>query len=188
VVDDVPVPTSSASAVWALLDDRRAAVAICVGAGAIPFVHWMVADLSRDETSQQHAWFFVIFFSAVVLTIGAGMLVVAHEAPTPGAPRAAWFVAGMAVAASVTNLVEDGLGLDQAFLVFVAELLLIQLGCVALAVTILVRERGFGRLWAAVPLATVVAILLYVELGGPLLATTWLAAALASGFRAPGTR
>jgi hypothetical protein len=108
VVDDDPVPASSVSARWALLDDRRAAVAICVGAGVLPLVHWMVADLSRDETSQQHEWFFVMFFSAVVLTIGAGVLVVAHEAPTPGASRAAWFVAAVAMAASVTNLVEDG--------------------------------------------------------------------------------
>ncbi len=125
-----------------------------------PIVHWMVADPPQDETSQQHEWFFVVFFSAVVLVIGAGMLVVAHQAPVPGASRAAWFVAGAALAASLTNLVEDGWGLDQAFFAFVVELLVLLLGCVVLAVTILARERGFGRVWAAVPLATVVGIML----------------------------
>lgn len=111
------------------------------------------------------------------------MLVVAHQVPVPGDSRAAWFVAGAALAASLTNLVEDGWGLDQAFFAFVVKLLVLLLGCVVLAVTILARERGLGRVWAAVPLATVVGILLYVELGGPLLAATWLTAALACALR-----
>jgi hypothetical protein len=39
------------------------------------------------------------------------------------------FVAGTALTATVTNLVEEQLGVDQALLGFVFELLLLQLSC-----------------------------------------------------------
>jgi hypothetical protein len=72
------------------------------------------ADLSRDETAQQHEWADVVLFSALVLAIGVGVL-----------------------------------------------------------------ERGARRLWAAVPPATVLSVVMYVEIGGPLLLVTWACAATA---------
>jgi hypothetical protein len=169
----------TAPAVSALLGDRRAAAGICVVVGMVPFVHWSVADLSHDETAQQHQWLFVLFFSAVVLVLGAGMLVVAHQAPVPGALRTARFLALVAVAASLTNLVEDGLRVEAMFFAFVAELLALQIGFAVLAVLIVVRGKGAERLWAVAPIATAAAILLYIDIGGPLMAVTWLVAALA---------
>ena len=147
--------------------------------GLVPFVHWSVADLSHEETTQQHEWLFVLFFSAVVLVLGAGMLVVAHQVPVPGALRTARFLAFVAVAASITNIVEDGLHVDAMFFLFVAELLAFQIGFAVLAVLIVTGGKGASRLWAVVPVATAAAILLYVDLGGPLMAVTWLVAALA---------
>jgi hypothetical protein len=87
-------------------------------------------------------------------------------------------VALVSTAASLTNVVEDGFGVEAAFFAFVAEMLLLHLGFLTFGFLILFRESGLGRLWAAVPPGTVVGILLYVELGGPLLAVTWLGAAL----------
>ena len=81
------------------------------------------------------------------------------------------------IAASLTNIVEDGLHVEPAFVVFVAELALLLLGCLVLGLLILAREPGSRRLWAAVPVMTVGGILFYVELGGPILAVTWAGAA-----------
>ena len=153
--------------------------------GLVPLAHWSVADLSQDETTQQHEWLFVLFFSAVVLVLGAGMLVVAHQVPVPGALRTARFLAVVSVAASITNLIEDGLRVEAMFFAFVAELLAFQIGFAVLAVLIATRGKGASRLWAFVPIATAAAILLYVDLGGPLMAVTWFVAALACLVRRP---
>jgi hypothetical protein len=166
-----------------MLRERRAAVAACAAAGVLPLAYWLTADLSHDETSQQHEWFFVLLFSAVLLAMGLGMLTVADRLAGRAATRAAVFVGVVLSAASLTNIVEDGLKVEPAFLVFVAELAFLLLGCLVLAFLILVGEQGSGRLWAALPLATVVGILLYVEVGGPLLAVTWAGAALVCGLR-----
>jgi hypothetical protein len=166
-----------------MLRDRRAAIAACTAAGALPLAYRLMADLSHDETSQQHEWFFVLLFSAVLLAMGLGMLTIADRLSGRAATRVAVFVGVVLSAASLTNIVEDGLGVEPGFLVFVAELAFLLLGCLVLAVLILIGEHGSGRLWAAVPLATVLGILLYVEVGGPLLAVTWAGAALVCGLR-----
>jgi hypothetical protein len=165
------------------LRDRRAGLAACAAAGVLPLAYWLVADLSRDETSQQHDWFFVLLFSAVLLAIGLGMLTIASQLASTAAIRTAIFLGVVLTAASLTNIVEDGFRVEPAFLVFVAELVFLLLGCLVLALLILVGEHGSGRLWAAVPIATILGILLFVELGGPLLAVTWAGACVLCGLR-----
>jgi hypothetical protein len=162
----------------AVIADRRVAAIACAGTAVLPLLHWLVADVSYDATSQQHEWLFVLFFSAVILVFAPGFLAVAGRVSSRGARRAADLVAVVSVAASLTNIVEDGLGVEAAFLAFVAELLLFHLSCLGMGFLILLRESGLDRLWAAVPVGTVAGIVLYVELGGPLLAVTWLSAAM----------
>ena len=152
-----------------------------MAAGVLPLAYWLVADLSRDETSQQHDWFFVLLFSAVLMSMGLGMLTIASRLASPAAVREAVFLGVVLAAASLTNIVEDGFGVEPAFLVFVGELLLLLLGCLVLALLVLVGEHGASRVWRRCPIATVVGILLYIELGGPLLAVTWAGAALCAG-------
>ena len=161
-----------------VLSDRRVGAAACVAAGVLPLIYWSVADLSHDATSQQHEWSIVLLFSAMLLGLGLGFLAVAGRLSGSHAIRTARFLAIVFAAASVTNLVEDGLRVEAAFLIFVVELLSIHLGCGVLAFLILTREHRSGRLWAVVPIGTIIGILLFVEAGGPLLAVTWVGAAL----------
>jgi hypothetical protein len=94
------------------LQDRRAAVAACTAAGVFPLAHWVTADMSRGETSQQHQWFFVLLFSAVLLAMGLGMLAIASQIAGPAATRAAVLLGVVLAAASLTNIVEDGLKVE----------------------------------------------------------------------------
>ena len=157
----------------------------CIAAGVFPLTHWLVAHSSRGEASQQHEWFFVLRFSAVLLAMGIGMLAIASQVASPAATRTAVVLGVILTAASLTNIVEDGFHVGPVFLVFVAELVFLLVGCLALALFILAGERGSVRLWAAVPIATVGGILLYVELGGPVLAIAWIGAAVLCGLRRP---
>jgi hypothetical protein len=45
--------------------------------------------LSRGETSQQHEWFFVLLFSAVLLAMGLGMLAISGQVASRPATRTA---------------------------------------------------------------------------------------------------
>jgi hypothetical protein len=89
-----------------------------------------------------------------------------------------FIAAGGAALASVSNVVEDGLGREWAFFVtaFGAGLLLI--GLTGLAAALYFGRRGYFRLLALIPMGTIGAVLLYVVAGGPLMLVTWSVAAL----------
>jgi hypothetical protein len=74
-VDDQRVAAPPVSTGSTFLGDRRVAVVVCAAVGAVGFAHWSLADLSRDATTQQREWPFVLFFSALVFGLGVGMLV-----------------------------------------------------------------------------------------------------------------
>ncbi|MGO4258239.1 hypothetical protein [Marmoricola sp. RAF53] len=83
-----------------------------------------------------------------------------------------------AVLAAATNVVEDGFGVEEAFVVF-ALLTGVQLAAlVGLAVALGVDVRGPRRFLALAPLASAIGVILYVRAGGPILLGTWCLAAL----------
>jgi hypothetical protein len=103
-------------------------------------------------------------FSALLAGLGAGLLLW-----SPGR-RSTTVSATGAFGAAGTNLLEDGLGLDWAFLGFVACSLTLLLGQLAMAVQSL-RSR------AVVPALSALALATFPLIGGPLMALTWTSAA-----------
>jgi hypothetical protein len=142
------------------------------------FAHWEFADPSFEETASQSEWKFVVFFSAAILGLALSIPVFARLAGGRIARRLSFIAAGGAALASVSNVVEDGLGREWAFFVtaFGAGLLLI--GLTGLAAALYFGRRGYFRLLALIPMGTIGAVLLYVVAGGPLMLVTWSVAAL----------
>jgi hypothetical protein len=77
---------------------------------------------------------------------------------------------------SLVNIVEDGLGLDWAFLGVVLTTAVGLLGLLAFTAVAAYAGRGADRILALVPAATTAGIIAYVAAGGPILLGTYSAA------------
>ena len=142
------------------------------------FAFWLIANPSFEASPAQGEWPNVLAFSAVILSLAFAVPRFAQLAGGRIAFRAALVVAAGSVLSSVANILEDGLKLEWAFFAFVLGTLIMHIGLLTLAVTLVVRRSQ--RHLALVPFGTSAAILLYVAAGGPIMLVTWLfAAALA---------
>jgi hypothetical protein len=152
---------------------RRAALFALTGFGFFAF--WIIAKPGFDTSPTQGEWPNVLAFSAMILSLA---FAVPQFAALTGERVAVWpsrVVAAGAVLSSAANIVEDGLMMDWAFFAFVLGTAIINIGLLALTIAIMVR--GSQRHFALVPAGTLVGILLYVMLGGPVMLATWLLAA-----------
>jgi hypothetical protein len=152
----------------------RAAFFVVVGVAV--FAHWLVTDPSHGETVAQTGWRHVIAFSGVVAAIGAGIVILG---PIVGCETRRPFVgaAGGAGVVSVANILEDGFAMGWAFFATVIGTGVLLVGLLATAVTTALKALPGRRSFALVPLGTALAILFYVEAGGPIMLATWLVAA-----------
>jgi hypothetical protein len=151
---------------------------LCV-VGLVAWLHWSITDPSFDQTEAQSEWVHVLGFSALVLALMGGAAALGRALSDAGAVRRISLILLIAgVLAAVTNVVEDGLGVEEAFIVFVVltGVELLALAGLGLALSLVVR--GPRRVLALVPLATVTGVILYVPAGGPILLGTWCAAAV----------
>lgn len=155
---------------------RRAALFVLVGAAV--FAHWFVTSPTHDQDTMQTGWWYVLAFSGMIVLIGIGVVVFARLT-TGKARRAPVTAAAGAAIAGGANILEDGLAMGWAFFATIVGTGVLLLGLLATAATTALALPGRRRM-ALVPLGTALAIVLYVEVGGPLMLATWsLAAAFA---------
>jgi hypothetical protein len=153
-----------------------ARVALFALVGSSVFAHWLITDPTHDVSNDQSSWWHVIAFSAVIVLIAIGSVSVGRLLGR-FARRPSLVSATGAGVASAANIVEDGLQMGWAFFVTVAGTAVLLLGLAATAVRAVVKARGRSSALALVPVGTAVAILLYVDAGGPIMLATWLFAA-----------
>ena len=151
----------------------RAALFALVGFGV--FAYWLVANPGFDTSPTQGEWPYVLAFSAIILAIALAVMQFARFAGGSVAFRASLVVAAGAILSSAANVLEDGLKMEWAFLVFVMGTAIILFGLLML--TIAVAARRGQRYFALVPIGTMAGLLLFVTAGGPLMLATWLVAA-----------
>lgn len=158
------------------------------GTGVAWFTLWFVAGPSPTTASMQE-WPSVIWFSATLLTLALALVTFGRMVGGRSVMRLATIAAAAAGVMSVVNIVEDGFRVEAAFYAFVLGLLILDVVLGGLALAIARTEAGRRRLLAAIPAATLAAIL-FPPVGGPLMLGAWLAAsavALAPVVRHPGS-
>jgi len=156
----------------------RVAAAVYFACVGVTFcAWWIVTPPSHEGSASMQEWPNVLVFSGVLLLLGVAVPLWARVVGDVRVVRAALVVAGGFLLASLANIVEDGFGVDAAFFAFVLGLIVTNVGLVV--VTLMLARRGPGRrrLLALVPLGALLAIVLAVEVGGPLMLATWLGAA-----------
>ncbi len=154
----------------------RASYFALVGLGFLAY--WVIADPSFDVSESQDEWGYVLAFSGVILSLAFALPLFAQVIGGRWVLRMSLVAAAGAALGSVANVFEDGLQIDWVFFVFVLGAAIELVGLLALAVVVAVGGRASRRLLALVPVGTAVAIIAFVPAGGPLMATTWLAAAV----------
>ena len=151
--------------------------ALFASVGVAFFGHWALTDPSFEETPTQSEWNYVLAFSGVILVLAIAIPLLAELVGGRFVFRVSLVAAAGAGLASVANVFEDGLHIEWVFFAFVLGAAIMLLALLILSVAITLAGQGGSRLLALVPLGTVVAILLYVVAGGPLMLATWLTAA-----------
>jgi hypothetical protein len=144
------------------------------------------ADPEFMEPETAADWFAVLGFSAALLALAAALpMLVRYTGGGKVVLRVSCVPAAGAALAGVSNLLEDGLQQGFAFWLFVAGSAIIAPGLVAFTVAVAAAARGRRRLLAAVPLVSLVGMLLFESGGGVLVLAAWLAAAAVAVHDAP---
>jgi hypothetical protein len=150
---------------------------IFASCGVLFLVYWIVAPPSADASAWRSEWPNVLLFSATLLSLAVAMPAFGLMVGDRRVVRWA-FVAGAGVGlSSVANILEDGFRIEAFFLAFVAGTLVLDLALLALTIVIARRLGGRSQLYALIPAGTVAGVFLFVPAGGPILFSTWLAAA-----------
>ncbi len=144
------------------------------GTGVAWFTLRFVAGPSQTTASMQE-WPNVISFSAALLLLALALVTFGRMVGGRSVTRPVTIAAAAAGVMSVVNIVEDGFRVEAAFYAFVLGLLILDVALGWLAVAIARTETGRRRLLAAIPAATLAAIL-FPPAGGPLMLGAWLAA------------
>ena len=134
------------------------------------FVVWLQMLDSGGQIPEAPAnWFGVLFFSALLIALAFALPTFARQIGGRIVFRASLVPAVGAGLGGVANILEDGLHLEWAFWLFILSLAIIDLGLFAFAIVVAFTRRGRGRLLAAVPAATLAAVLLFPVIGGVLM-------------------
>ncbi len=144
--------------------------------GVASFVHWVLADPSRDVSYSQSQWGHVLLFSAAIAILALALPSLGKQFDTVVIGRTSLAPAAGAALSSLANIAEDGLQWSWAFYAFVLGAATMLVGLSALAVTIVLPGVSRCRAMVLIPLATMAGMVFYVQAGGPILLATWLAA------------
>jgi hypothetical protein len=125
------------------------------------FVFWAVAHPSFEMTASMTEWPQVLWFSATLFVLALALREFGLMVGGARVGRWAGIAGAGAGLSSVANIFEDGFGIDAAFFGFIAGTLTL------------------------VPIGTVIGIVLFVVVGGPVMLVTWLGAAGAAATVAP---
>lgn len=145
--------------------------------GVAFLAYWVIADPGYEASAAQTTWPYVLGFSAALATLAMALPVFGGQVTGRNARRWAVVAGAAAGANSLTNIIEDGVGVEGMFFAFIAGTAVMIVALVGLSVVI-VRARG-TRLLALVPLGTIIATAAFVAAGGPIMAATWFGAAAA---------
>jgi hypothetical protein len=156
----------------------RAAVFVLTGTALSAF--WIVARPSREMTDAMREWPQVIWFSATLLTLAVALPIFGRMVGGARVVRLAT-IAGLGPAiSSFANVLEDGFRIDAAFFLFISGTLILDVALLALTIELARRPDLRTRMLAAIPAGALAGILLFVEIGGPVMLVTWLGAAAAA--------
>jgi hypothetical protein len=157
---------------------------VAVGVGA--WLHWSITDPSFEQSATQTQWPYLLAFSGLIILLAVGAAALARAISGAAVVRTiSTLLLTAALVGAATNVVEDGFGVEQAFLVFVLSSAVQLLTLVALAVALAVNVVGPRRVLAVAPIASAAGIVLYVNAGGPILFATWCSAAVLLILTAP---
>jgi hypothetical protein len=157
-------------------DLALASIFVAVGLGA--WLHWSITDPSFDVTEAQSEWDHVLGFSALVLALmGAAAALGQRLSSAASVRRLDLTLIATGALSAVTNIVEDGFGVEGAFFVFILLTGIQLVALIGLAIALGISVRGRRRLLALTPLASATGVVVYVHAGGPILLCTWCAAA-----------
>jgi hypothetical protein len=122
-------------------------------------------------------WFAVLSFSVALIALAFALpMLASYTGGGPAVFRVSLIPAAGAAVAGLGNVLEDGLQLGLAFWLFVIGTAIIAPGLIAFSLSIAVAGRDSRRLLAAVPLTTVIGLLLFESGGGVLVLAAWLVA------------
>jgi hypothetical protein len=145
--------------------------------GAAFFAYWALAHPAGEMTTSMREWPRVLAFSAVLLSLTIAVPLFGRFVGGRLVGRWADVAGAGAGLSSIANVFEDGFGIDAAFFAFILGTLIVNIALLALAITIARSMPGRYGLLAAIPAGTMVGILWFVTVGGPLMLLTWLGAA-----------
>lgn len=136
-----------------------AAFLVSLGIGA--WLHWSITDPSFDQTQAQAEWVNVLAFSALVLGLAYGAAALGRALSEARVVRrlTTTLIAAGALAAA-TNIVEDGLGIEHAFFLFVLLTGIQLLTLIALATALVRTVRGSRRTLGLAPLASAIGVVI----------------------------
>jgi hypothetical protein len=149
-------------------------------AGIALFAYWVIFDPTNDAKSSQSEWRFVIGFSAALLILAVAILLYGDMVGGRWVRRLSIGAATGLVISGVANVFEDGFSIDWVFFVFVLGTATTLISLIGTTVAITATNQGRQRLLALVPGCTVIAVIGFVAIGGPLMLITWLTAAALS--------
>ncbi len=153
--------------------------------GVLFFLRWLqVGSVDYQDPETLNDWAAVIGFSVALLTLAFALPVLAGLMGSRLVFRVAMVPATGALLGAVANILEDGLGWEPAFWLFIGGLWLSLVGLIALTVVMVWKGVGSWRALALVAVATLAGQLAFEPAGGPILLVTWLAAAVVA-IRAP---
>lgn len=153
-------------------------VAFLISLGIGAWLHWSITDPSFDQTEAQSEWGHVLAFSALVLALTGGAAALGCAlSGARSVRRLSLTLIAAGTLAAVTNVVEDGLGVENAFLVFIVLTGVQLLALIGLAIALGLTVRGPRQVLALAPLASAIGLIAYVHAGGPILLCTWCASA-----------
>ncbi len=149
---------------------------LAIGAGA--WLHWTITDPTVEVSATQSEWPYLLAFSGLIVSLAVAAAALARTiTPAPRVRTITAVLLGAALVGAATNIVEDGFGVEEAFVVFALSTGVQLLSLLALAVALALNVAGTRRVLALAPLATAIGVVAYVNAGGPILLATWCAAA-----------
>jgi hypothetical protein len=156
--------------------------------GVLAVLYWQAADPGSEGWGKEDDWPYVVWFSAMLLSLAVAVPAAARLAGGSAIFRTSLIPAGAMLLSGVANIIEDGLNVDAASLAYVTGAALMLPGLLALTAVVVCSADGARRLLAIAPAGTVAGFVFLAQAGGVLLLVTWLAVgalALALGERTP---
>ncbi len=142
------------------------------------------ADPEYMDPESASDWFAVLSFSAGLFALALALPMFARLIGGRVVYRVSLVPASGAALAGLSNLFEDALhwagpvgSSGWAFWLFILGTALTGIGLVAFTILVAVPSSGRRRLFAAVPAATLIGVMLFESGGGVLILAAWLAAA-----------